>query len=111
MKLTEITIRAIKGFFEHRCHQVAAAISYYALLSLLPLLYFSVLIAGTLIGSSERATTEVLDLFGKIFPGPVPGLTTQIQALVGGSRIINGDRKSTRLNSSHTDISRMPSSA
>mgnify|MGYP003342996283 CR=1 FL=1 len=25
--------------------------------------------------------------------------------------IVNGDRKSTRLNSSHTDISRMPSSA
>ena len=28
-----------------------------------------------------------------------------------GSDIVNGDRKSTRLNSSHTDISRMPSSA
>ncbi len=89
MNLAEITIRAVKGFFEHRCHQLAAAISYYALLSLLPLLYFSVLIAGTLIGSSESATTEVLGLFGRIFPGPVPGLTTQIHALVGGSGIMN----------------------
>ena len=29
----------------------------------------------------------------------------------GGNRIYTQDRKSTRLNSSHTDISRMPSSA
>ena len=28
-----------------------------------------------------------------------------------GSSLLAGDRKSTRLNSSHTDISRMPSSA
>ena len=27
------------------------------------------------------------------------------------SKLLTGDRKSTRLNSSHTDISRMPSSA
>ena len=29
----------------------------------------------------------------------------------GGGAVVNLDRKSTRLNSSHTDISRMPSSA
>ena len=30
---------------------------------------------------------------------------------IRGSAYVEGDRKSTRLNSSHTDISRMPSSA
>ena len=29
----------------------------------------------------------------------------------GSKNVMGGDRKSTRLNSSHTDISRMPSSA
>ena len=32
-------------------------------------------------------------------------------AIVGAGVILGKDRKSTRLNSSHTDISRMPSSA
>ena len=90
MNLIKVSVSALKGFFAHRCHLLAAAISYYALLSLLPLLYFSVVIAGTLIGSSQRATLEILELFGKIFPGQVPGLTQQIHALVGGSGIMNG---------------------
>ena len=38
-----------------------------------------------------------------------PGGATAIAAVIGGPVIT--DRKSTRLNSSHTDISRMPSSA
>ena len=35
----------------------------------------------------------------------------QILVMEGGRIVASGDRKSTRLNSSHTDISRMPSSA
>ena len=33
------------------------------------------------------------------------------QRIIGGGFVLNGDRKSTRLNSSHHAISRMPSSA
>ena len=57
---------------------------------------------GQLVGDfiEGRASTE----FGSVIPSYKPGvhLTDLAQAL---------DRKSTRLNSSHTDISRMPSSA
>ena len=35
----------------------------------------------------------------------------EIESSVGGGAVTVKDRKSTRLNSSHTDISRMPSSA
>ena len=37
-------------------------------------------------------------------------MSDAIKALVNGDAVL-ADRKSTRLNSSHTDISRMPSSA
>ena len=47
------------------------------------------------------------DLFGEEF-GEVCGNTLSTEMV---SRYASVDRKSTRLNSSHTDISRMPSSA
>ena len=45
---------------------------------------------------------------------PVAAIAAGALVLLGGAAIgalAGGDRKSTRLNSSHTDISRMPSSA
>ena len=43
---------------------------------------------------------------------PAKNVRAAVERLGGISRFIKpGDRKSTRLNSSHTDISRMPSSA
>ncbi len=57
----------------------------------------------------------------EIFSGDTKNLTKQIKygdkvgipfaVIAGSDEFENGDRKSTRLNSSHTDISRMPSSA
>ena len=40
-----------------------------------------------------------------------PLVVARRRAKAEGWTLIEGDRKSTRLNSSHTDISRMPSSA
>jgi len=51
--LRELAWRSIKGFFEDRCGQKAAAISYYVLLSLFPLVIFTVSILGILFPSSE----------------------------------------------------------
>ncbi len=50
--------------------------------------------------------TIIVPLDHGITLGPIPGLTDMSKAI---ARVV--DRKSTRLNSSHTDISRMPSSA
>lgn len=88
-RLLDPLLEAGKGFLRHRSHLLAAAISYYSLLSLLPLLYFSILLLGTLVGSSQQASLEVLALFSSIFPGPVPAVSNQLQALVGGSALIN----------------------
>ena len=60
---------------------------------------------------SKRIEVEDLNVYYSDFLA-VEGVSIDIQprtvtAFIGPS----GDRKSTRLNSSHTDISRMPSSA
>ena len=58
--------------------------------------------------SAILATTIAVD--GSTFPcGPLRGCTPPILSVVDTGSL--QDRKSTRLNSSHTDISRMPSSA
>ena len=48
-------------------------------------------------------------------PSPASGVLTEIRAREGETVPVNSvvaiDRKSTRLNSSHSDLSRMPSSA
>ena len=50
-------------------------------------------------------------LVASLFPFAVGPDARLLSATGGGMLWIAADRKSTRLNSSHTDISRMPSSA
>ena len=58
-----------------------------------------------------------LGLYGEIFrrnarlSGVIPQISLILGPCAGGAVYSPADRKSTRLNSSHTDISRMPSSA
>ena len=55
------------------------------------------------------------EIENQTFPGPVdtdqPAVPVAGEIEVTDSVTVEVDRKSTRLNSSHTDISRMPSSA
>ena len=54
-------------------------------------------------------TTEINELLEhQNDVGPIGDLARELIVIVNNCKI---DRKSTRLNSSHTDISRMPSSA
>ena len=53
-------------------------------------------------------TAAALHVWNSYFAGDPPALVEEIDTLIADEA---PDRKSTRLNSSHTDISRMPSSA
>jgi membrane protein len=56
--------RAINRFFDHNGPDRAAAVSYYTLLSLLPLLIFVISVAVALLGSFEEAYKGTLFVFG-----------------------------------------------
>ena len=54
---------------------------------------------------------KVIEFYGELGFEYLPLKREDIYGLISEKTAITGDRKSTRLNSSHTDISRMPSSA
>lgn len=58
----------VKKFGTENGSLIAAAISFYATLSLLPLLLLAVSVVGYLLGSSERAFSTVTNLAGQFIP-------------------------------------------
>ena len=65
-----------------------------------------------ILAEDTRKTTRLLqqfDISNKLIPHHKFNEHKTLEGMV--NRLLEGDRKSTRLNSSHTDISRMPSSA
>ena len=59
-RLSVLAYRAVKGFFDDGCSQRAAAISYYVLFSLFPLVIFSVGILG-LVLKDQQLQTDLVD--------------------------------------------------
>ena len=59
-RLGILVLRSVKAFFDDGCSQRAAAISYYVLFSLFPLLIFSVGIMG-LVLKDQKLQTDVVD--------------------------------------------------
>ena len=66
-RVAKLTERAIDAFFKNRCSQLAASISYYALLSLFPAAIVTAAIFGIVIGDDE-ARAEVVDFLFDTLP-------------------------------------------
>ena len=62
-------------------------------------------------GAKVKDTTQLIEMASNLKNLNVSPLAVASIMMASYSIVTNGDRKSTRLNSSHTDISRMPSSA
>jgi membrane protein len=58
-------------FSANDCMLMAAAISFYSLLSLIPLVFLGVAFLGYLVGSSEGAVEQVIDVLIEFLPLPV----------------------------------------
>lgn len=82
MRAIGVLKRAIEEFLDDNCINMAAAISYYVLLSLFPLTMAFASIAGFILGS--RATEkEIVDAIGNLLPASRDFLANTIRGLVG----------------------------
>ena len=66
-RLKVLAYRSVKGYFEDGCGQRAAAISYYVLFSLFPLVIFSVGILGIVL-RDEQLQTDIVDAIMETIP-------------------------------------------
>ena len=66
-RLKVLAYRSVKGYFEDGCGQRAAAISYYVLFSLFPLVIFSVGILGIVL-TDEQLQTDIVDAIMETIP-------------------------------------------
>ena len=80
-------------------------------LALVALLLTSLVAVGAASAKTGKSQATVINGAGSTFVSPLVSLWTPALGTAFDYTIQYRDRKSTRLNSSHTDISRMPSSA
>lgn len=74
--------RTVAEFFGDRCPQLAAAMSYYALFSLFPLVIVSVAAFGVIVGQ-EEAQRRVIELLADAVP-VMDGSRAELERAVGG---------------------------
>lgn len=67
------------NFGGHRCTLVAAALSYYALLSIVPITMLVIATLGYVLGSDEEAQARTIEYLGQVVPVP------QAQSLLSGA--------------------------
>jgi membrane protein len=83
-----LTVRAFQAFGEDRCSHMAAAISYYALLSLFPLLILLVSVVGIFLRSSslqQDLVNEILDFLPLTQDKGANEVSQAVQAIAGVS--------------------------
>jgi membrane protein len=81
-RAARLLARATIRFVEHRCTQHAAAISYYALLSLFPLALLAAAIFGVLL-RNDAVEARVLDRFVDALPVEAPAIADSLRGLAG----------------------------
>jgi membrane protein len=72
-------LEVLEGFRADECTLLAAAISFYGLLSIIPLIFLGVAFLGYIMGSSEGAVERVVAVITELLPLPMVG---QIEGLL-----------------------------
>lgn len=77
--------RALSGFMGHGCFHLAAAVAFYALLSLIPFFFVVLSLAGQVVGSWSQAQTAINDLLAKAIPFYSELLMSEVNKISLGS--------------------------
>jgi membrane protein len=83
-------LEVLEGFRADECTLLAAAISFYGLLSIIPLIFLGVAFLGYIMGSSEGAVERVVTVITELLPLPVVGRVEDLLQSVIATRTVAG---------------------
>ena len=72
-------------YFAHHCFNLAAAVAFYAILSLIPFFFIIVSVAGRIIGSSEAVHQAIAEYVAKVLPFHYQVLLSEAEKINLGS--------------------------
>ncbi len=76
-----IFAEALRSFFDDNCLNLSAAVSFYSIISVIPILYLIFYISGFVLGSSENAYIAVVDFIKDLHPYVEEKLLFEIKQL------------------------------
>ena len=79
-----------KSFLEHDCFNLAANISFFAILSLIPLLMITMSVAGYVLGSSQDLFNQIISAVTSVLPTGQEELTSSLNKIVKGRSGVGG---------------------
>jgi len=88
MGVIRILKKSFQSFKEDGCLNLSAAISFYAILSLIPFLYLLVSLVGVFIGSKGEILPKVSVYINQL----IPFISERVLREVGSSRTLKSDR-------------------
>ena len=91
-QLRHLMLETIGNFDQHNCPLMAAGMSFFAMLSLIPLTLLGISTLGYILGSSESARQFINKLLSDNFPKQAAGVLAHIDSIITspGRNLING---------------------
>ncbi|MDI6688431.1 MAG: YhjD/YihY/BrkB family envelope integrity protein [Desulfobacterales bacterium] len=83
-----VLFEAFRSFFRDNCPNLSAAIAFYSILSVIPIVFFILFASGFILGSSESAYTAVVEFIRQIHPYMEDRLLMGIKNLSKTSRVL-----------------------
>jgi len=79
-----------KSYREHDCFMLAASISFFAMLSLIPLIMIATSAAGFVLGSSQGLFSQIISTITDVLPSGQDELTSGLEKIISGKSKIGG---------------------
>lgn len=77
----DVLLEAFRSFFNDDCPNLSAAIAFYSILSVIPIIFFVLFVSGLILGSSENAYTAVVEFVRQLHPYVEEKLLFEIKEL------------------------------
>lgn len=89
-KVRELLVRTFREFYADDGPIIAAAVAYFGIVSVFPIMLLTLAGAGHFLGSAEEAKGKLIQFVGEFLPGALDTVNDVIETLVSSQGIVSG---------------------